>query len=83
MNSTYLVPFCHSELTLIDCNGEPYVAMRPIVEGMGLTWKTQYRKIQLRFASTVVEMTTVAQDGKSRTTTPVVQYCHNTSSHSS
>ena len=37
MNSTYLVPFCHSELTLIDCNGEPYVAMRPIVEGMGLT----------------------------------------------
>ena len=69
MNSTYLVPFCHSELTLIDCNGDPYVAMRPIVEGMGLTWKTQYRKIQLRFASTVVEMTTVAQDGKSRTMT--------------
>ena len=69
MNSTYLVPFCHSELTLIDNDGEPYVAMRPIVEGMGLNWKTQYRKIQLRFASTVVEMTTVAQDGKSRTMT--------------
>ena len=69
MNSTYLVPFCHTELTLIDHDGEPYVAMRPIVEGMGLNWKTQYRKIQLRFASTVVEMTTVAQDGKSRTMT--------------
>ena len=41
MNSTYLVPFCHSELTLIDCNGEPYVAMRPIVEGMGLSWASQ------------------------------------------
>ena len=64
MNSTYLVPFCHSELTLIDCNGEPYVAMRPIVEGMGLTWKTQYRKISQRFNSVMVEMTTTGKDGK-------------------
>ena len=64
MNSTYLVPFCHSELTLIDCNGELYVAMRPIVEGMGLTWKTQYRKISQRFNSVMVEMTTTGKDGK-------------------
>ena len=64
MNSTYLVPFCHSELTLIDCNGEPYVAMRPIVEGMGLDWKSQYVKIKQRFNSVMVEITTTGKDGK-------------------
>lgn len=69
MNSTYLVPFCHSELTLIDCNGEPYVAMRPIVEGMGLAWQSQHEKLKQRFSSTITEIVTVAQDGKSRTMT--------------
>ena len=64
MNSTYLVPFCHTELTLIDHDGEPYVAMKPIVEGMGLSWKTQYRKIIQRFNSVMVEMTTTGKDGK-------------------
>ena len=64
MNSTYIVPFCHTELTLIDHDGEPYVAMKPIVEGMGLSWKTQYRKIIQRFNSVMVEMTTTGKDGK-------------------
>ena len=64
MNTAFLVPFANGELTLIDCNGEPYVAMKPVVEGMGLTWKTQYRKIVQRFNSVMVEMTTTGKDGK-------------------
>lgn len=66
MNSTFLVPFCHSELTLIDYGGEPFVAMKPIVEGMGLAWEPQFSKLKQRFASTITEIVTVAQDGKSR-----------------
>ena len=57
MNSTYLVPFCHSELTLIDCNGEPYVAMKPIVDGMGLDWASQFRKLNNKFKACIVKMT--------------------------
>lgn len=64
MNTAFLVPFANGELTLIDNDGEPYVAMKPVVEGMGLTWKTQYRKIVQRFNSVMVEMTTTGKDGK-------------------
>jgi hypothetical protein len=41
--------------------------MRPVVEGMGLDWKSQYVKLVAdleRFS--VVEITTVASDGKNR-----------------
>lgn len=38
--------------------------MRPIVEGMGLDWKTQLVKIKQRFASVVGEITTTGKDGK-------------------
>ena len=53
-------------LVLIDHDEKPFVAMRPIVEGMGMSWKSQQRKLTTRFASTVVIMTTVADDGKQR-----------------
>jgi hypothetical protein len=32
-------------LTVVVRGGEPYVAMRSIVEGMGLTWPSQYQKM--------------------------------------
>lgn len=64
MNFTHLVPFCHSELALIDCNGEPYVAMKPIVEGMGLTWQSQHEKLKQRFNSVIMEIVTTGKDGK-------------------
>lgn len=47
-------------------NNEPYTPMKPIVEGMGLDWKSQFTKLKQRFASTVVEITIVANDGKER-----------------
>ncbi|TKI02882.1 hypothetical protein FCN80_23505 [Martelella alba] len=39
------VMFNGNKLTTIRDNGTEFVAMRPIVEGIGLNWKTQYRKL--------------------------------------
>ena len=60
------VPFHNAELFLVEHNGQPYTPMKPIVEGMGLDWKSQFVKLKQRFASTVVEITIVANDGKER-----------------
>lgn len=45
--SNQLIPvsFRGDSLALIDHKGEPYVAMKPVVQGMGLDWKAQYRKL--------------------------------------
>lgn len=51
------VPFHGDSLYVVNHNREPYVPMKPIVEGMGLDWKTQYRKLKQRFNSCMVEMT--------------------------
>lgn len=60
------VPFYNAELYIIEHNGQPYTPMKPIVEGMGLDWKSQFAKLKNRFNSTVVEITMVANDGKLR-----------------
>lgn len=39
------VPFHNTELFLIEHNGQPYTPMKPIVDGMGLTWQSQHRKL--------------------------------------
>lgn len=66
MNDLVNVDFYDDQLTVVNHNGEPYVAMRPIVDNMGLDWKAQHRKVKARFESTVTILTTVAEDGKSR-----------------
>ena len=58
------VPFHNAELYLVEFNGQPYTAMRPIVESMGLDWKAQLVKIKQRFNSVVGEITTTGKDGK-------------------
>lgn len=53
------VAFHGDPLYLVTHDGEPYVPMRPVVEGMGLDWKTQFRKLmadQDRFCVTVTQM---------------------------
>lgn len=60
------VPFHGAELFVIEYNGQPYTPMKPIVDGMGMDWGTQFRKLKQRFESTIVEMTMVANDGKER-----------------
>ena len=39
------VPFHGADLYVVEHNGEPYTPMKPIVEGMGLTWQPQHRKL--------------------------------------
>ncbi len=61
------VPFRGATLFVVEHQGEPYVPMRPIVEGMGLAWQPQHEKLKTdRFASSITEIVTVAQDGKQR-----------------
>lgn len=60
------VPFYGDTVVLVGQNDEPYVAMKPVAENMGLDWKTQTRKLSEKFESTMVIMTMVAEDGKMR-----------------
>ncbi|MBI6193366.1 phage antirepressor N-terminal domain-containing protein [Providencia rettgeri] len=64
--STINVPFHGNNLYVVNYNGEPYVPMRPIVEGMGLAWGAQFSKLKQRFSSSVSEIEMVAEDGKLR-----------------
>lgn len=52
-----VVPFQGAKLSIIEYNNQPYVPMKPIVEGMGLDWKSQYRKITNKFKTCMVKMT--------------------------
>jgi len=62
------VPFHGQSLLTTLVNDVPYVAMKPICENIGLDWKSQHRKITTHpvLKSTMVMMTTVAEDGKLR-----------------
>ena len=53
---TISVPFHGTDLFVVNHNGEPYTPMRPIVEGMGLAWQTQHRKLTERFKTCITEM---------------------------
>lgn len=39
------VPFHGADLYVVEHNGQPYTPMKPIVEGMGLAWQPQHRKL--------------------------------------
>jgi prophage antirepressor-like protein/phage anti-repressor protein len=61
------VTFQKTTLFLLNHAGEPYVPMRPVVEGMGLNWDSQLDKLtgnEERWS--VAEIATVAGDGKRR-----------------
>lgn len=60
------VPFYEDTVVLVGRESEPFVAMKPIVTNIGLDWASQYIKLNERFESTIVEITTVAEDGKLR-----------------
>lgn len=64
--STINVPFHGDSLYVVNYNGHPYVPMKPIVEGMGLTWQSQFEKVKQRFKTTITEIVIVAADGKER-----------------
>lgn len=65
-DSLYPVQFDGDTLVLAAHDGEPHVVMRPVVDSMGMDWASQYVKLNDKFASTVVIITTVGEDGKKR-----------------
>lgn len=61
------VPFHSDTLYCVTLNNEPYTAMKPIVENMGLAWKPQFLKLTEHAERwSVTMMVTVAADGKKR-----------------
>lgn len=68
MSGMQMINFHGNEITVIEKDGIQYVAMKPIVEAMGLDWSRQFRKITNDpvLNSTVAEMAMVAEDGRER-----------------
>lgn len=62
--STINVPFHGNNLCIVTHNGEPYVPMRPIVEGMGLAWQSQLEKLKKRFSKGVTEIVIPSKGGE-------------------
>ncbi|MBV5308675.1 phage antirepressor N-terminal domain-containing protein [Chromatium okenii] len=44
-NTLIPVPFRNTTLFLVDIDGVPYTPMKPIVEGMGISWQGQHEKL--------------------------------------
>jgi len=68
MNEIVRIPFHGNEILTIEKNGRKYVAMKPIVEAIGLEWKKQQEIIKrdpvLSSSATITGV--VAADGKER-----------------
>ncbi|EKN5043312.1 phage antirepressor N-terminal domain-containing protein [Yersinia enterocolitica] len=54
---TITVPFHGSDLFVVNHNGEPYTPMKPIIDGMGMDWASQFTKLKKRFKTSVVKIT--------------------------
>lgn len=62
-----VIPFQTAELLLVDYKGDPFVPMKPLVEGMGLNWKTQRPKLAAsRFALLITKIAVITATGKHR-----------------
>ena len=65
------VPFHGNTLFLVEQNNEPYTPMKPIVEGMGLDWASQFTKLKSdpkRWGSIVITTIQVPGDTQGRET---------------
>ncbi len=61
------VAFKETTLFLVEHQGEPFVPMKPVVEGIGLNWDSQLDKLRGNEGRwSVAEIATVAGDGKWR-----------------
>lgn len=63
MNALITIPFHNQTIVAIEHDGMPYVAMRPIVENLGLSWVAQYRKITEKFSKGVAIIATPSAGG--------------------
>ncbi|MEN6301460.1 MAG: phage antirepressor N-terminal domain-containing protein [Armatimonadia bacterium] len=57
MSKSITVPFHGNTLYVVDNSGQPVVPMKPLVEGMGLAWQPQHKKLtESRFSTCITEM---------------------------
>lgn len=61
------VPFHGQTLFVVEKDGQPFVPMRPVVEGMGLAWKPQFGKIKARGERFCVTMMVTQMPGDDQT----------------
>lgn len=61
--STINVPFHGVSLFVVNYNGEPFTPMKPIVEGMGMNWASQFTKLKQRFSKGIAEITIPSAGG--------------------
>lgn len=68
MSNAITVSFNNQNITAFLHNDTPVVALKPIVENMGIDWASQFSRIKRHpvLNSTIVMMTMVAEDGKNR-----------------
>lgn len=57
MTKTIAVSFHGTELYIVNHNGEPFTPMKPIIEGMGMDWASQFTKLKQRFKTSIVKIT--------------------------
>jgi len=57
------VPFRNATLFLADVDGTPYTPMKPIVEGMGLSWQGQHEKFSENKARWGIRVILIPTDG--------------------
>lgn len=60
------VPFYGDTLLLVNEECTPFVAMKPIVENLGISWQGQHAKLAEKFGSTIKIILTVGEDGRNR-----------------
>jgi len=66
MSDLVRIPFRDTEVLAVDVAGKPHVVLRPAIEGLGLDYSAQYRKLQRKSWGTVALVPTVGADGKAR-----------------
>ena len=55
--------FHNTQLSIVEYNNQPYVPMKLVVEGMGLDWKSQHRKLSSNPRWGMVKMTIPSSGG--------------------
>ena len=78
-NEITKVPFYGNEIVVIEKNGKQFVAMKPIIEALGLDWKSQHKLIQRDpvLSTMVVTETVASKDGFKREMTCLALDCLN------
>ena len=66
-NDLIPVPFRNTTLFLVDIDGVPYTPMKPIVEGMGLSWSGQFEKLNENKARFCIRVSRIQMLGDDQT----------------